>query len=390
MNKHIKEWLAVRGIALTTKDAALRKGGLGIHLEDYRRGVRFAWRLLTETPTLGVGVELHTHGGEEDVTIDVGLLFARLFVGWDGFGLPDFIHHHIKRVKYRYSVEYAARLQWHGGPDELDNPLVLRWNFGRDPDTHSYPEPRWQRGSLRIYDLLFGKETHTVLTEVEREVEVPLPEGPRKACAVARRHRFSRLRWTEPRELTTVEISFDGFVETGHQKRGGLRGSSRQARGLEDGIGKLVGDIVTERLENGLRADGTDPKKPSVRDLLIDQCHAARAKSESALIALPECVLMYLGAELDSKCGDFPSDEAIRKQSAWLRKLPDGRELRVDLKFIGEDLVDDTGDGPPLTLRYADPSKHNGLPPPVERYKLSRWRSCSPAQDGAKDSQRPE
>lgn len=49
---------------------------------------------------------------------------------------------------------------------------------------------------------------------------------------------------------------------------------------------------------------------------------------------------------------DFPNDEAIRFHRHWWRlNGRTGKPQPVELKFIGHDLVDDTGDSPPLVLR---------------------------------------
>lgn len=75
------------------------------------------------------------------------------------------------------------------------------------------------------------------------------------------------------------------------------------------------------------------------------------------------------------KWHDFPSDEQIRACSTWWRRKQNqdftGTPCAVDLRFIGDDLVDDSDDGPPLTLR--GPSKPDAAS--FRWYQADRWQA---------------
>jgi hypothetical protein len=71
----------------------------------------------------------------------------------------------------------------------------------------------------------------------------------------------------------------------------------------------------------------------------------------------------------------FPSDDEIRACSTWWRMRGNPpRAYAVELTFIDDDLVDSTGDGPPLTLR--SPGKPAAASMPM--YLSDRWQRRTP------------
>lgn len=247
------------------KGSTWRDGACTVGFEHSSNSVRVAWQVLCGTPTLGGQVNFRSFG-DGTVDIDFGVPGLRFFLSWEGRRLPGWLDRHIRSVQYRYGIEFAALAQWHIGPDFADDPLQISWNIGMDPDTHKHGpngDPWWRRGSVSVFDLLFGRLERTELSKVCKEVEIPLPEGPVLAKMETTKRRWSRPRFVRPHEFTTVYVDFKPhFVTTGHPKHDGFYGQSLVARNLEDGIGKVVGGIIAERLQNGLRADGTDPKEP--------------------------------------------------------------------------------------------------------------------------------
>lgn len=68
----------------------------------------------------------------------------------------------------------------------------------------------------------------------------------------------------------------------------------------------------------------------------------------------------------------FPADDEIESCGRWLRKRREnGAVLLVEFLFIGDDLCDNTGDGPPLTLK--GPA---GVGASFKHYLADEWAKC--------------
>ena len=236
------------------KDSTWRSGQVSVHLGKTGLSGNLAWRV-GGNPTVGVGLELRSFG-DDLVVLDLGLGVGRLFLGWAGRSLPGWLDRHVRAVPHRYGVEYAVRLQYCPDPEEERDPLVLRWNLGLDPDAWTSREPAWQRGHLSLYRVLFGPETREVLSTVQQDVQLPLPEGPWPATVRLEHVRFSRPRHPKTWQYRTADVRFPE-VETGDPKRGPLMGIVRSARSVGEAIGQVVGAILEDRAANGLRPDGT-------------------------------------------------------------------------------------------------------------------------------------
>jgi hypothetical protein len=128
------------------------------------------------------------------------------------------------------------------------------WTSGMDWDSKT---PRWRHGCWDILDAVLGKNTYFREVIEERDVEIPMPEGCYPAHV-----KLCKDTWKRPRGITRTITRIDADIPKGipHEGKGenaydcgtdGCFGMCCPARSITDGVGKIVGSVLKDRIKYG-------------------------------------------------------------------------------------------------------------------------------------------
>ncbi len=220
-----------------------------IHQSAERRGYR-CWLYvgkghfrfeLAWLHSLGPGISLSAGGYEDDWTL--GITLPWLLAVW--FAVPG------SRVRDR---EVSVRL--HGGS--------LYWNFWTPSMEWSSKTPRWRNGSFNFVDLVLGRSKYSEREVETRDVLVPMPEGAYPAKAMLREDTWRRPRWPWARRLMRVSIDIPGGIPKPGKGENSwdcgddaTMGITTPARSIPEGVGRLVGSVLSDRVRRGGWRDWT-------------------------------------------------------------------------------------------------------------------------------------
>lgn len=250
---------------LTTEEDTLRgiwKNGRASVSADtehgYRRLVGVEWTAKAEWHGL-THVHASFNENERDVTLSASLFGVGLYLE---LPIPDVV---IERLPFRY-----GRTEYSGAHRQIGvsvNDGAVRWSLWEDTHEGRRDDPRWMRGSVRVVDMILGKERHHCELVEERDVDVQMPEGLYPARAKLTRHRWHRPRLPAQlaEEATRVNLDFGehpvwmpGKGENDYDMGDdGIFTASFKATSIEHAIGRFVDRAVNERL----RRTGS-PKPP--------------------------------------------------------------------------------------------------------------------------------
>lgn len=134
---------------------------------------------------------------------------------------------------------------------------ALWWKVWTPDMEWSSGTPKWRDGGWHVIDTFLGRMEYSTRELERREVLVPMPEGNYKGEAV-----LEEASWTRPRWLPTrvVRCKIDLEKPIPHQGKGenswdcgvdGTHGITVHARSIADGVGKLVGSCLHDRVRYG-------------------------------------------------------------------------------------------------------------------------------------------
>jgi len=206
-------------------------------------GLRFEWNLRSRF--IGAAVDLHDHDGAE-VVFHAAVPPVSLWFSFEG--MPRALWERLGLTKQGRRI----------GVDLNEWVLHLR---GWAPEMEwSSRQPWWWDVSIRLDDLLLGRDRFSIRLIEERDVVVPMPEGSYQAHAKLEEHTWTRARWF-PRRLIRVDLDLPreggGIPEPGKGESSwdcedtASFGLVTVARSIEDGVGHLVGHVLDRRRRYG-------------------------------------------------------------------------------------------------------------------------------------------
>ncbi len=149
------------------------------------------------------------------------------------------------------------------GEEESDDEISIRifdwaiwWDFwsGEGWDSKT---PRWRDGCFHIDNFFLGRRKYERKVVEEKEVEVPMPEGSYRATVKLCEDTWKRPRWGK-KVIKRVDIEIpDGIPHPGKGENSWDCGDDATfgiccpAVSIADGVGKLVGSVLRDRVRYG-------------------------------------------------------------------------------------------------------------------------------------------
>lgn len=170
---------------------------------------------------------------DEDYTL--GIAFPPVAL-WFSFGNAHYKHKEI-------SIAFHCNSLW--------------WNFWTNTMEWSSKTPRWRHGCFDFADFFLGKREYLRKIVEERDIDIPMPEGIYKAHV-----KLCEDNWKRPRWFSSTIKRIDADIPRGipHQGKGenswdcgedGCFGMCCPARSIADGVGKIVGSVLHDRVRYG-------------------------------------------------------------------------------------------------------------------------------------------
>lgn len=137
--------------------------------------------------------------------------------------------------------------------------FALWWTMWRDPmGGWSSDVPKWREGSFHFNDFLLGKSKCSTKVLEERNIIVPMPEGPYPAEAKLVEYSWSRSRWfTKRLKRVQIEIA-KGIPHAGKGENSWDCGddatfgiTTGECHSIPEGVGILVGSVLHSRVRYG-------------------------------------------------------------------------------------------------------------------------------------------
>lgn len=218
------------------------------NLERLELELTFEWCLRKDNNVIAAGVEVG--GGDDDLKMRWALWPLSLYFGLEGpfaRALLDALG--VNRKKNReWEFFIGSTDDWHA-----------HWNLGFNP--HEWrSSDGWKHRGVFLKDVILGKAAHSERILEERDVLIPMPEGSYDAHVKLTEGTWKRSRWPIPLRVIRTEID----VPKGIQKPGkgenswdcgddAAFGLTCPARSIEEGVGKLVGSVLRDRVRYGGR-----------------------------------------------------------------------------------------------------------------------------------------
>lgn len=201
--------------------------------------------------------ELGTH--DEAFQFSLGCGLFTLYLAYDNYKLSNFIQHKTKRKKAKYGNGRVIGVAIHDGSIWID-----LWN---DPMEWSSEDPKWWTTTIHVIDILLGKPKYSRRVLESRDVDIPMPERSYKAKAQLCLDSWSRSRWFS-KSIKTINVDLEEPIP--FQGKGenswdcGVDGTSSYsgpAKSIPDGVGNLVGSVLSTRIRYGGWCDWNFTKK---------------------------------------------------------------------------------------------------------------------------------
>ncbi len=199
---------------------------------------RFHWRIFTRLFTL----EFHFFSN----TCRLGLSVEEHYVF--SIGLPYIITLFLSFGNGKYkNKELSISIFDYG----------IWWDFWTDSMGWSNKTSRLRKGCWHILDTFLGKKKYLREIIEERDVDIPMPEGCYKSHI-----KLCKDTWKRPLWFAETIKRIDADIPSGipHQGKGensydcgedGCYGMCCQAKSIADGVGKIVGDVLHDRVRYG-------------------------------------------------------------------------------------------------------------------------------------------
>lgn len=175
------------------------------------------------------------------------LLF--LSVGLESWPIKKFLGRFTKR-KDGWSDERDIGVAFHDG--------ILWVSIWEDPMCSNSNDPKWWKFHINVEDWIKGKCKYTEEIVETREILVPMPEKSYPATAIRKIQRWSRPRWkAEERMSVSINIPNGGIPHEGKGEnswdcgKDATHGMSCPAQSIPEAVGRLVGFVLTVRVEHG-------------------------------------------------------------------------------------------------------------------------------------------
>jgi len=134
---------------------------------------------------------------------------------------------------------------------------AIWWALWADTMGWSNKTSKWRKGCWHFLDTLLGKIKYTREIIKERDVEIPMPEGTYPAHI-----KLCKDVWKRPRWFANIITRIDADIPKGipHEGKGenswdcgisGCFGMCCSARNIEEGVGKIVGSVLHDRVRYG-------------------------------------------------------------------------------------------------------------------------------------------
>lgn len=207
----------------------------------------FCFEWVIPSRLFGIKVGLGNYDHALSFSLELGIL--SLYVSYDDYKLESWVRDKVKRKDQKYGNGRIIGLSFHDGAMWVD--LWIDPMEGRSND------PWWWSFSFNPVNLIFGKEDVSFETLEENDIEIPMPEKSYKAKAILSMVKVARKRWF-PKYFKRVEIDIEEGIP--HEGKGTMPYNcgtdytysfTTPARTIADGVGKLVGSVLNDRVKNG-------------------------------------------------------------------------------------------------------------------------------------------
>lgn len=152
------------------------------------------------------------------------------------------------RLNFREDMDLFS-LRFHDG--------AVWWKIVTPSHSWSCETPKWRDGCFNFVDFLLGKHKYTSTVLEQREVTIPMPEKAYAATAKLTACEWKRPRWFAKR-LRRVEIEcpegvpFEGKgTASWNCGPDATFGLTTPADSIPEGVGKMVGSVLRDRVRYG-------------------------------------------------------------------------------------------------------------------------------------------
>lgn len=134
---------------------------------------------------------------------------------------------------------------------------AIWWNLWTSSMEWNSKTPKWRNGSWHFLDTILGKTKYTRNVIDERDVEIPMPEGCYNAHV-----KLCEDVWKRPRWFSSTVKRIDADIPGGipHEGKGtcshncgvdGCFGMCAPANTIAEGVGEIVGSVLSSRVKYG-------------------------------------------------------------------------------------------------------------------------------------------
>lgn len=199
--------------------------------------------------------------GDDAIGGHIGIWFFTFFWGVEWRPLYNFLEKITKRKDQTYTN--GRQIGFTLGHGALS---IAVWD---DPMESRSVDPWWWHQYINLADFFFGRSKCTTEILEERDIVVPMPEKSYPAKAKMMLYTWSRPRWFD-KKLKRVEIDVPGGIphegkgensyDCGQDATFGM--TTGECHSIAEGVGKLVGTVLHDRVRYGGWGDWNWQKAP--------------------------------------------------------------------------------------------------------------------------------